>query len=88
LTSWTLGTKYPLQWLANWLLLAIGLGQNRAAEAVAAARAMLHPKQQLLSDEIDKELEAAVAAWEAGDEAAAGDFLKTAVKLATQHGYL
>jgi tetratricopeptide (TPR) repeat protein len=88
LTSWTLGTKYPLQWLANWLLLAVALRQNRLEDAVDAARAMLHPKQQLLSDEIDEVLDAAVTAWDAGDEAAAGDFLKTAVNLATQHGYL
>jgi hypothetical protein len=66
----------------------MALRQNRAAEAVAAARAMLHPKQQLLPDEIDNVLKSAVTAWDAGDEAAAGDFLKTAVELATQLGYL
>jgi hypothetical protein len=66
----------------------MALRQNRPADAVAAARAMLHPKQQLLPDEIDEVLESAVAAWDAGDEAAADDFLKTAVELATQHGYL
>jgi DNA-binding SARP family transcriptional activator len=88
LTSWTLGTGYPLQWLAHWLLLAMAQRQSQPADAVAAARAMLHPKQQQLPDEIDKVLEAAVAAWDAGDEVTAHTFLKTAVELATQHGYL
>jgi hypothetical protein len=88
LTSWTVGAPYPFHWLAHWPMLAMALRQNRPADAVATARAMLHPKQQLLPDEIDKVLEAAVAAWDGGDEAAAGAFLKTAVELATQHGYL
>ena len=44
--------------------------------------------QQQPPEELDKVLGTAVAAWEAIDEEKVQSCLKTAVQLATQHGYL
>ncbi|MFN2252724.1 MAG: hypothetical protein ACK2U6_00685, partial [Candidatus Promineifilaceae bacterium] len=81
-------TRYPFQWLAYWILLAVAIQEDRPQDALTAAEAMLDNKQQKLPDEIDHALAAAVAAWDAGEETAARVLLETAVSLASHHGYL
>jgi hypothetical protein len=83
-----INTTYPFQWVVHWLLLALALRQDRLPDAIAAARAMLHVKQQKLPDEVEAALETAVSAHEANDEMTARDCLKTAVDLAIHYGYL
>ncbi len=85
--SWADGT-YPFRWLAYWLLLALALAQNRLADAVDSARAMIDVNQQKLPDKMDDLLGTAVSAWDADDEVVTRDCLETAVALVTQHGYL
>jgi predicted ATPase len=79
---------YPFRWLASWVLLALHTRGREFGAAAAAAQAILRPGQRPQPGELPNVLESAVAAWDAGDEAAANDFLKMAVELATQHGYL
>jgi hypothetical protein len=81
-------TRYPFQWLAYSILVAVTVQENRLEDALAAAAAMLDHKQQKLPDDLDHALAAAVGAWEAGAESEARARLKTAVDLAAQHGYL
>lgn len=52
------------------------------AKAVAAAREVLDPTQQVLPDELTAALEAARAAWERSESAAAAQHLATALTLA------
>ena len=87
LASWS-ATKYPMQWLAHWILLAMALLEERHDDSASSALALLDINQQQLPDEIDDALAAAVSAWEAGEETTARAFLETAVELAEQHGYL
>jgi hypothetical protein len=79
---------YPIGWLANWIVLALAVREYRLPDANAAARAMLNPKQQKQLDEVEVFLQTAVSAWEVDDVDGAIDALETAVKLATQYGYL
>lgn len=87
LEKWT-GTTYPLRWLAHLPLLAIGVAQERLPGAVESARAMLDPGEQRLPGEVEAVLEAAVGAWEEGDEEGVREALWRAVEVAEQHGYL
>ena len=87
LATWEV-TSYPFQWLAHWVLVAVALRLERLPEAVEAAEAMLAPDQRQMAREIGALLEAAVAAWEAGDEEGAREALGRAVEVAGKHGYL
>jgi DNA-binding SARP family transcriptional activator len=78
----------PFQWTARWPLLAVGLAQNRLADAMGHAQAVLQPEQQRLPSPLTMQLEQAVAAWQQGDSAAAGAHLRQALELARKLGFL
>jgi len=87
LATWSV-TSYPFQWLAHWVLLALALKQKRLPDAVEAGRAMLAPGQRQLPAAVAAALEAAVAAWDAGEVEAAREKLGRAVDGAGERGYL
>lgn len=87
LAAWE-DVMYPFGWLANWILLAIGLTNGDLQQAVEAAAAMLDPGEQRLSGPITAALEAVLQTDEAGDEAALRAALERALDLARAEGYL
>jgi eukaryotic-like serine/threonine-protein kinase len=74
------GARY--RWLALFPLIAAQLQSGNAAAAVAAAREIVDPAQQLLPDELMAALDAALAAWDGGEAAAAEERLASALRLA------
>ncbi|MCK6623764.1 MAG: hypothetical protein DPW09_36040 [Anaerolineae bacterium] len=87
LSTWD-NSPYPFQWLANWIVLAIGLKQEALPDAIKAARAMLDPSQQKLPDDVTETLEMAVQSWESGNTDMMQERLRQAVELAREYGYL
>lgn len=78
----------PFQWTARWPLLAVAQAQQRMAEAIDHAQAMLKPDQQRLPAALSSHLEEAMASWQRGRHAAADGCLRQALELAQQLGYL
>ena len=60
------GTPYPFYWQALWPLIGVALAQERPAEAVAHARRLHEPGQQLLPADLAALTAAALDAWDAG----------------------
>jgi len=79
---------YPFHWLAHWPLVAINLGQNKLASAIASADAMLDPVQQRFADDMTQALERAIEAGEAGESNEARRALEQAVALAKDYNYI
>jgi tetratricopeptide (TPR) repeat protein len=79
---------YPFQWLALWPLIAAARVKSREDEAWGYARALLEPTQQILPDELNASLKAAVQAREGGQAEAARLHLDRAMILAREMGYL
>jgi class 3 adenylate cyclase/tetratricopeptide (TPR) repeat protein len=75
------------RWVYLWPLLAIHLDAGRPADAVAAGRALIHPEQQRLPDELESALESALAAWDSGQPSLAAQRLAGAVALAQDLRY-
>lgn len=85
----TLGSYcYPLQWQALWVLLAVALRREALAEAMEWARALLAPTQQRVDAPLAAHLEAALQAWEQGQQELAGSSLGQAVECARERQYL
>ncbi len=75
---------YPLCWQALWPLLGVSLARARPADAITHAQQLCDPGQQLLPPAIEESLSAALAAWDAGQPAAAHDLLLQALDCAQQ----
>jgi DNA-binding SARP family transcriptional activator len=80
--------SHPFKWTAHWILCDIRLNRDQLADAVESARAMLHPAQQRLPDNVTAALEGAVRSWQEQDVGNARRFLEQAVGLARAKGYL
>jgi hypothetical protein len=78
----TLNSGARYRWLALFPLIAAQLQSGNGAAAVAAAREIVDPTQQLLPDELMAALDAALAAWDGGEAAAAEERLAGALLLA------
>jgi eukaryotic-like serine/threonine-protein kinase len=74
------GARY--RWVALFPLIAAQLQSGDVAAAIAAAREIVDPAQQLLPDELMAALDAALAAWDGGEAAAAEERLAGALRLA------
>jgi len=74
------GARY--RWLALFPLIAAQLQSGNPAAAIAAARQIVDPAQQLLPDELMAALDAALAAWDGGEATAAEERLASALRLA------
>jgi hypothetical protein len=79
---------YPFLWLALWPLMGVALAGGRLAECIEHARALLHSVQQRLPEAVASPVEAALAAWDAGDAEAARAHLEQALPCARSMGYL
>lgn len=89
LQLWEQATTPPsFQWAALWPLIGVLLLQERHAEAVAAARALLAPHQQPLPEPLAAHIRAALADWDPAHPAATHLHLAYAVELAQTFGYL
>ena len=83
----TLVTGARYRWVYLFPLIAARLGSGDAAGAVAAARQILDPAQQLLPDELMAALDAALAAWDGGEGGPAEAGLAGALRLAHELHY-
>jgi eukaryotic-like serine/threonine-protein kinase len=78
---------YPVKWPALWPLLAVAVAEQKLAEAIETAQALLHPTQMRLPETLTGALEAAIAAGEQRLEDARVQ-LEHSIKLAQEMGYL
>jgi tetratricopeptide (TPR) repeat protein len=85
LDAWRLqAMSYPFSWQALWPLIGVAVAQDRLADAVAYARQLCEPDQQVLPSELEALLTAAAGAWDAGRPDEARDFLNRALAMAHQ----
>jgi class 3 adenylate cyclase/tetratricopeptide (TPR) repeat protein len=83
-----LPVRYFYDWMALWPLLAIALAAQRPDQAVEYARRMLPRPQQLLQQPVRTFIETAVHAWDKGQPAESEAQLRSAVRAASDLGYL
>ena len=88
LVSWRGLTYYPFQWAAFWPLLAVAVARQRWPEAVQHAHALMDPSQQPQPAEMQRTLQQACSAWEAGQPDEAHSHLAGALCQAEEKGYL
>jgi adenylate cyclase len=74
-------------WTFLFPVLAVRLAAGATAEAVAAARRIIDPSQQLLPDDLTGALAAACGSSDEGDPVRAAQHLTEALDLARAHGY-
>jgi DNA-binding SARP family transcriptional activator len=79
---------YPFQWFALWPLIAVALEQGREDDAWNYVKALVEPTQQLLQDELNTALEAAVQAKARDQAGEAPQHLVQTLELAQEMGYL
>jgi hypothetical protein len=75
------------RWVYLFPVLAVHLAAGATAEAVAAARRIIDPSQQLLPDDLTGVLAAACASWDEGDQARAAQHLTEALDVARARAY-
>jgi class 3 adenylate cyclase/DNA-binding SARP family transcriptional activator len=75
------------RWVYLFPLLATHLADDATAEAVAAARQVIDPSQQLLPNDLTAALTAACDFWDRGDAAQAAESLTEALAAARTHGH-
>jgi hypothetical protein len=75
------------QWVYMFPVLAVRLQAGELGEAVAAARAIIHPTQQLLPDDLTTALAEAGDAWDEGNQAETTERLTRALALARVHAF-
>ncbi len=80
----TYAMPYPFYWQALWPLIGAALTQDRLTDAIAYARQLRDPSQQILPPAIDEPLLAALISWDAGQPEAARNLLHRALDLAKQ----
>ena len=86
--QWDGHGAYPIQWTAHWPLTAAALQTGDLSQALEHARALIHPAQMKLPDELATSLESAVRAWDEEDHSEAAADLERAVERATELRYL
>ena len=79
---------YPLQWQGLWVLVVTALRRRALAEAVEHVRALLDATQQRLPEALAAPLQAALDAWNQGQQEAACQSLEQAAECARQWQYL
>ena len=83
----TLGTSAMYEWMYLFPLLAARLQAGEIAEAVAAARQIIDPSQQVLPDDLTAALAAACESWDQGDPAGTAQCLTEALAVARARAY-
>jgi len=82
-----IGSGAMYRWIYLFPLLAAHLAAEVTAEAVAAARQIIDPSQQLLAGDLTTALAAACESWDQGDQAQTAQHLKEALALARTRAY-
>jgi class 3 adenylate cyclase/DNA-binding SARP family transcriptional activator len=82
-----LGTSAMYEWVYLFPLLAARLQAGESAEAVAAARQIIDPSQQVLPDDLTASLAAACESWDQGDPAETARHLTEALAVARARAY-
>jgi hypothetical protein len=75
-------------WTGLWPLIGVALAQEKAAEAIHYVRMLLEPTQQPPPEKLSAFLEAALRAWNAGQQEETRSLLQQAVPLAKDMGFL
>ncbi|MFL5654728.1 MAG: ATP-binding protein [Ktedonobacteraceae bacterium] len=78
----------PFLWTGLWPLVGVALAQEKIAAAMDDVRMLLDPSQQPPPRQLGALLEAALRAWDAGEQEAARALLQQAVPFAESIGYL
>jgi tetratricopeptide (TPR) repeat protein len=82
-----LGTSAMYAWVYLFPLLAAHSQAGEMAEAVAAARQIIDPSQQVLPDDLTATLAAACDSWDQGDPAETARYLTEALAVARARAY-
>jgi tetratricopeptide (TPR) repeat protein len=83
----SLGASAMYEWVYLLPLLAARLQAGETAEAVAAARRIIDPSQQVLPDDLTATLAAACESWDQGDPAGTARYLTEALVVARARAY-
>jgi tetratricopeptide (TPR) repeat protein len=83
-----IGWSAMYRWIYLFPVLAVHLAADAAAVAVATARRIIDPSQQVLPGDLTAALAAACESWDRGDQARAAWLLTEALDLAIEHAYL
>jgi predicted ATPase/class 3 adenylate cyclase len=83
----TMGSCSRHRWVYLFPLVAAQLSAGATDDAVAAARQILDPAEQLLPDELTAALQAACHSWDRGEADSAAEGLSAALDLAHQLSY-
>lgn len=76
------------QWGGLWPLMGVALAQEKLTEALDRAHMLLDPTQQPPPEQLGALLEAALQAWDAGQQEEALALLQQAAHIAEEMGYL
>jgi DNA-binding SARP family transcriptional activator len=76
------------KWTALWPLASVALAQDRIAEAMSYAQALLEGMQQRLPDPLTSGVEEAIRVWQEDDPETACTCLDRTIELAHELGYL
>jgi hypothetical protein len=83
-----LPSRYPVNWMALWQLIAIAVAAGRTEQAVDYARGLLRPPQQLPLEPARGLVEQAISEWDARRKAEAAETLTSAITAARDLRYL
>jgi tetratricopeptide (TPR) repeat protein len=78
----------PFQWVGAWPLIGVALVKERLADAMNYVHMLFDISQQPPPEQLRTPLEAALQAWNAGQQEEARGLIQQAVPLAEQMGYL
>lgn len=80
--------RFPMRWLAQWIMLAVQLSVGQVADAVQSAWYMLEGNEQAHNPEVVAVLSYAVDSWTLDAVQQTVEFLRKVVELGYLHGYL
>ncbi len=79
---------YPYRWVALWPLVGAATALNQIPEAIDHVRALVAPTQQPMPDGLERQVEAAIQAWDTGQPEQVRACLEQVVTSAREAGYL
>lgn len=80
--------KFPLQWIAVFLLLSITITERQLTKTVELAQLLLDPSQMILPRDLTDALEKGLHAAQQNNDEATQTAFAEAITLATSYGYL
>jgi tetratricopeptide (TPR) repeat protein len=80
--------RYPLMWTTLWPLIGVALTRRELSRAIGYVDLLLDEKQQRLPELMTTALQAAITAWDEGQEDQARKHMDRAAAIASDLGYL